>query len=414
MNRVLGSTLLLAGTAIGAGMLGLPLVLAKVGLIPATIILMITWCSVYYSALASATLALRSGQAVSIGTLAGLLGENKSRKVILERICQGGMLLMTYALMVAYLSGGASILQNLAGGESVITTGTALNGFALFLLFVLVLGTHCIASINRLLFYGLIGALSIIIVGIGGHLTGEGLPHFGDHLDQFSTWTLLLPILFASFGFQLTIPSVISYLNLDAKAIRKSIFWGSLIPVGVYGLWIFVTLSIIHQSDPAAYSQMTHEGHDVGTFIAEISRVTQWPGLHSLSWIVSILAIITSAIGVGLGIKSFWKEKITTSPVAAKLLGSPRFGALMMGLTVVGIPYCISLFLKDAFMQSLAFAGMILVTLALLIPLYLLYKSDYLESKPIYEIIGNQPLRIVMFLFGVIILLSEILNIFVL
>lgn len=414
MNRVLGSTLILAGTAIGAGMLGLPLVLAKVGLIPATIILLITWCTVYYSAIASATLSLRIGKAVSIGTLAGLLGDGKSRGKTLEKICQAGMLLMTYALMVAYLSGGASILQNLAGGDTIISLGVALNSFALFLLFVLVLGTHWIDSINRLLFFALIGALSIIIIGIGGHLTGEGLPHFGESAHQIGAWTLLLPVLFASFGFHLTIPSVISYLDLDAKAIRKSIFWGSLIPVGVYGLWIFVTLSIIHQSDPTAYSQMANNGNDVGAFIAEISRVTQWPGLHSLSWAVSILAIITSAIGVGLGIKSFWKEKIATSPKAAKVLGSPRFGSLMIGLTVVGIPYVISLFLKDAFMQSLAFAGMILVTLALLIPLYLLFKSDYLESKPIYGIIGNLALRIIMFLLGMVIFLSEIVNIFVL
>ncbi len=410
MNRVLGSALLLAGTAIGAGMLGLPLVLAKVGLIPASIILIITWCAVYYSALATATLALRCGKAVSIGTMAGLLGTSQTEKTVLERLCQGGMLLMTYALMVAYLSGGASVLQNLMGGESIIGHSTVLHGFALLLLLVLVLGTHWIVSINRLLFFGLIGALTIIIVGIGGRLVGNGLPHFAAKADSLGAWTLLLPVLFASFGFQLTIPSVVAYLNLDAKSVRKSIFWGSLIPVGVYGSWIFVTLSIIHQSDPVAYAQMANMGTDVGTFIAEISRVTQWPGLHSLSWIVSILAIITSSIGVGLGIKSFWQEKIATSATVRSMLGSPNFGGLITGLTVVGIPYLISLVLKDAFIQSLAFAGMILVTLAMLIPLYLLVKSDHLETTPIYGIIGNKPLRLVMFLFGAGVFVSEIIN----
>lgn len=414
MNRVLGSTLILAGTAIGAGMLGLPLALAKVGLIPATIILAITWCAVYYSALASTTLSLRTGKAVSIGTLAKQLGGTKTSKAVLERICQGGLLFFSYALMVAYLSGGSSILQNLLGGENVVSYSTALNGFALFLLFVIALGTHWIDSINRLLFFVMIGALAIIIVGIGGHLTSDTIPHFGEKADQLGAWTLLLPVLFASFGFQLTVPTVISYLNLDATAIRRSIFWGSLIPVGIYGLWIFVTLSIIHQSDPAAYIQLANNGQDVGAFIAEISRVTNWPGLHSLSWIVSILAIITSAIGVGLGIKSFWGEKIATSPTVKATLGSPRFGGLLTGLMVVGIPYLISLVLKDAFMKSLAFAGMNLVLLALLIPLYLVFKSDHLESKPVYGIMRNRTLRIVMFIFGLVIFLSEIVNIFVL
>lgn len=404
MNQITGSALILAGTAIGAGMIALPMTLSKIGLFAGLIALLLIWASVYYSALATTELSLRAHKASSIGVLA-----KRFSGPSLEWICQICMLLLTYALMVAYLGGGTSIIDSLLHhflGEQSPDQGNILLGFTVFLYITLVLKTKWIDSINRILFFGLILTLVIVISTIAIHLQPGNLPWVSEHMTDAPSWFILLPVVFTSFGFQLTIPTIIDYLGLSAENIKKSLLWGSLIPVIVYLIWTFVTLGIIYQSDPESYHQTLQQGGDVGHFVDVLSHVTQWQGLRFMSWIISILALVTSAIGVGLGIKSFWQEKLSHKfPEHASKI------PFLNGLLVVIVPYLISHALKDSFLQALAFAGMILVTLSILIPVYLLFKSDHLPNKSDYRLLQNIPLRIMVFLFGLFIFVSEIINI---
>ena len=51
MNKQITSIFLVAGTCIGAGMLALPLALAKIGIIYSIIIIILTWIFTYYCSL---------------------------------------------------------------------------------------------------------------------------------------------------------------------------------------------------------------------------------------------------------------------------------------------------------------------------------------------------------------------------
>lgn len=404
MNRITGSSLLLAGTAIGAGMIALPMTLSKVGLLPGLIALLLIWTNVYYSALTTADLNFRAGRASSINTLARHFRGKKT-----EWLCKICLFFFGLSLMVAYLSGGASIIETLliSAQENNITPyvpsfDAILAGFTLSLFVILISNTKLIDSINRILFFGLIASLAIVIIGIGIHLQLDNLPWVGEKVADPFAWFLLLPVVFTSFGFQLTIPSIVEYLGIAPQDMRKSLFWGSLIPLVVYCAWCLVTLGVIHQSSPLHYHELAQNGKEVGHFIDVISHATQWPGLRSMSWIISILALVTSAIGVGLGVKSFWMEKLGHLT---------RFRNPLIGLLVVILPYLITHLLKDIFLQALAFAGMILVTLSILLPVYFLFTSDRLSRKSSYTILDNIPLRIIVFLFGLTIFISEIINI---
>lgn len=424
MNRVTGATLLIAGTAIGAGMIALPMVVSKVGLLPGIILFVLMWAGVYYSSLTTVILNFRMGETASIAKIARHFSGSSA-----EWFCQLCFVMFSYALMVAYISGGASILQSLLepanwselkgdlGGEY-LSYDIVVAGFSVFLLMVLIPRTLHIDKINRLLFFGLIAALVIVIIGVGFHLDIHRLPIVSDKLGHFKeSWLLILPIVFTSFGFQLSIPSIIDYLGLNAEGIQKSLLWGSLIPAVVYVLWSFVTLGAIFQFDEALYVESTMNGTEVGHFIGALSHATQWPGLRYMSWVVTILAIVTSAIGVGLGLKHFWKEKISESELGRSLASTNTKKELIAGTGTVVIPYLISIVFKDAFMQALAFAGLNLLTLAVLVPLYLLVKSDKTEgSKGIesnfpYRLLENRGFRLLLFMFGLIILMSELINI---
>ena len=51
MNKIVGSTLIIAGTALGGGMLALPLASAGLGFYPAAFLIIANWALMTYTAL---------------------------------------------------------------------------------------------------------------------------------------------------------------------------------------------------------------------------------------------------------------------------------------------------------------------------------------------------------------------------
>ena len=116
-NKTVSGTLLIAGTTIGAGMLGIPLVTAKAGFIPAMGITFAVWLFMAATGLLylEATLWMHEGANV-LSMSRRFLGRS-------GRIAAGGtFLFLYYCLMVAYYAAGAPIFASLLGiGASVWT-----------------------------------------------------------------------------------------------------------------------------------------------------------------------------------------------------------------------------------------------------------------------------------------------------
>lgn len=69
MQKQITSTLLVAGMCIGGGTIAIPMVLAKLGIIPSAIITLLVWFLNYYPSLAGMELNLRSERGLSLGAL---------------------------------------------------------------------------------------------------------------------------------------------------------------------------------------------------------------------------------------------------------------------------------------------------------------------------------------------------------
>ncbi len=65
MQELIGSILLISGTCIGSGMIALPMVLAKLGIIPSIILMFI----MYYTSLINLELNLQAGKGLTLGML---------------------------------------------------------------------------------------------------------------------------------------------------------------------------------------------------------------------------------------------------------------------------------------------------------------------------------------------------------
>ena len=105
MNKQTGSILLVAGTCIGSGMIALPMVLAKLGLIPSLFLMLLTWLLMYYTSLINLELNLQAGKGMSLGSL----GAHFSGPIA-GFVGNVALKLLSYALLAVFLYGAASII----------------------------------------------------------------------------------------------------------------------------------------------------------------------------------------------------------------------------------------------------------------------------------------------------------------
>ena len=150
MNKTVGSTLLVAGTMIGAGMLAMPLTSAGIGLTATVFLLIGLWAVLTFTALLFVELYQTADSDAGIGTLAAQYF-GKTGRIISTAV----LIVFLYALIAAYVSGGGSLLMDLlpAMGDKDTMNKIAVLVFTIFFGSFIVIGTHSVDKINRVLFF---------------------------------------------------------------------------------------------------------------------------------------------------------------------------------------------------------------------------------------------------------------------
>ena len=149
MKKLILSICLVAGTSIGAGMIALPMALCKIGILPTIVLILGVWFFMYLSSLIGAEINLRAGPGLPLGKLGSLYSGP-----IASSIGTVSLILLIYALLCAYLYGGASILQSFFAshlGWSPELKGIVLI-YTLLLASVLAAPVGSVLEVNRVLF----------------------------------------------------------------------------------------------------------------------------------------------------------------------------------------------------------------------------------------------------------------------
>jgi len=400
MRKDIGSICLVAGTAIGAGILALPLVLAGFGLIMSILLMGGIWAIMYYTALVNLELNLRAGEGLVLGALG-----RKFSGPIAEFLGYTLLKLLSYALLSAYIYGGTAVIQKLLEHSFGINISffMVLPLYTAALIGILFMKMQRVDYLNRLLFLGLLLILGILMGGILSQINLKELPLLQNPGFQGKAWYIALPTIFTSFGFHVIFHTLTNYCQYDPKILKRAFFWGSLIPLVFYILWAGCVLGVIHHHSPLFYQKMVKGGVEVGELIQQLSHITRWPVIQILSWIGSILAIVTSAIGVGMGLVDGWRSYFNP-----KINGSKGY-YLSLSLTLLP-PFFVALLLPNVFVSALGFAGMVLVGIAILLPLYLLYKVGS-QGQVFYPLLRYKILQGIALLFGIGIIGCEVLNV---
>jgi tyrosine-specific transport protein len=404
MKKQIGSTCLVAGTAIGAGMIALPIVLAQLGLLFSICLMAVVWAVMYYTALLTIEVNLRNGKGAPLGILGRAVSGRWAE--VLGNTC---LKLLSYALLAAYVNGGASVINSIATqcfSKAWPFESTA-TWYAAGLSAILLSSVKAIDYCNRLLFIGLLGLIFALIAALLCQVQVVELPLLPSKEITFQAWIAALPIVFTAFGFHVVFHTIVNYCEMDAASLRRAAKLGSLIPLAVYAAWTIGVLGVIHAGNPSLYQEMVHGGVEVGRMVSELSSIMKWPTLGSLSLIVSLLAILTSVLGVGLGLADSLEH------YATEIFGySKNTGRVIGVLLTIVPPYIVAIVIPGAFIQALSFAGMILVAIAIFIPLYLLHATRPLIQTPFYDIVEKKWARITTAGIGLAIVVCEIVNIY--
>ena len=244
-NRLLGSTLLIAGTTIGAGMLALPLIAAAIGIHKALLLMLLVWSVSAGGGLLLAEAAQACPEDTSLHGMAGtILGRHG------QLVAGAASLFLYYALCAAYISGSAAQLQMISRqffGIQVSGTASAIAA-ALMTGLAVSSGTGRVDRLNRFLFPAMLIMLFAVLVVLGPSVD---LEHLELNTTSLSSGALLaaLPVLYTSFGFHGVVPTVDRYMGRCRVSVRRAIILGSLLPVLIYLVWQIVANGVLGRAN---------------------------------------------------------------------------------------------------------------------------------------------------------------------
>lgn len=293
-GKTIGGILLVAGTTIGAAMLGLPTATGLAGFAPTMSFFILYWLTLLASALLLLEVNLWFPGEANLVTMA-----KKTLGRFGEVISWSTYLFLLYALNTAYLSGSSKMLHTVCLEFFGFCLPFWVSPVPLVIIFGFFVyqGARSVDRINR----WMIGGLAISYFGLMALL----VPYveFEKLTYQAPAYLLIAsPVIATSFGFHIIIPTLCTYLEHNVKALRTVIFFGSLLPLLVYIAWEVVMLGIIPvYGDNGLSFGYRHDLDAIQLLPSAINTGV----ISYLAWTFSFFAILTSFLGVSLSLRDF-------------------------------------------------------------------------------------------------------------
>ena len=379
--------LIIAGTTIGAGMLALPIASAGLGFSTSIVVILATWLLMTYTALLMIEVHQHAEVDATLNTLAKqLLGRRG------QVLANFAMIFLFYALCAAYITGGGSQLQgNLNNWFSwQLAPQVGAIGFALLFGFIITLGTGTVDKVNRVLFSIKIVVLIAMFYMLTPHVK---MQHLLELPVEQGLILSALPVVFTSFGFHGSIPSVVKYVGKDVKVLRKVMITGAALPLCIYLVWQIVSQGMMSQNQ-----LLDSEG--LAGFIGAVSTLVNNPAISQAVTIFADLALATSFLGVSLGLFDFFSDTLKKS-------NSKQDRLLTASVTFLP-PLGFALFYPQGFIMALGYAAIALVVLAIFLPVAMVWKQRRCSSTPDgYQVIGGTPALAFVAVMGVLIISAQ-------
>lgn len=385
--RVLSGTFLIAGTMIGAGMLGIPLLTGVAGFLPGIVVTCVVWLFMYCTGLLFLEVTLWMPDGSNVLSISGRFFGKGGRFV------SGIMFIfLYYCLMIAYFAGGAPLLADALGISPLSWLSFSL--FGLIFAIVVAIGPKSIDRVNIIMSVAMIASWFTLIGGGGEKVEASRLAY-----TNWSAMVWAMPVLFSAFGFHNVIPSLCSYLKRDKRSLRFAIFWGSFLPLIVYLVWQWLIIGVIPQE---RITETLKQGIPV---TAAFQSVTGERYFSLIGRFFAFFAIVTSTLGVAFSMVDFLGDGMGIKR---------RIGWKRIALTVLTFvpPLILAAFNPGVFNTALGIAGGFgEAFLNGLLPVGLIWVGKYTwKLKADLKWLENKGVLAFLLLYGLFVVVLEILH----
>lgn len=361
-SKLIGSSLLIIGTSIGAGILGLPIAAAQLGFIGSVILLFLCWFIMTSGALLILEVNLSLSQNNNIISMAkatiGPIG---------QLIAWTTYLLLLYSLLCAYIAGGSDLFHNLLqqGGIHIPSWATS-TIFTLLFGSIVYAGIQSVDKVNRFLITIKMGAFLLVVFllfsFIKPHQLLEGDLH---HLTSLSA----ISVTMSAFGWSTLIPSLRTYFANDVRKLKMAILIGSTVPLICYIAWDAVIMGVIPLGGKQGLISVLESGNSAGTFVNILNNEVGNPSINLFTKLFTSICVLTSFLGVALCLTDFFADGLS---IQKKGLGKLGIHAITF-IPSLGI----AIFFPHAFITALSCAGIYSTILLILLPAWMSWKRRY-------------------------------------
>ncbi|MDC9590939.1 tryptophan permease [Xenorhabdus sp. XENO-10] len=394
---IFGGAMIIAGTAVGAGMFSIPIVSSGVWFTGSIILLVYTCVCMYFSGLMILEANMNYPAGSSFHTVTkDLLGKGWSTLNGLS------ITFVLYILTYAYISAGSSILsQNI---KNIIPLPQSISGlyFAFIVAFIVWLSTKAVDRLSTILIGGMV---ITFIMSVSGMFIEVKPAILFDQVNTNSSYLpyalIALPYLLASFGYHGNVPGLVKYYHKDSKAVVHSLLYGTLITLAIYILWQYVIQGNIPRE---AFKQVIADGGNIGNLLQQMDKTSDNTTITKFLNAFSYMALASSFLGVSLGLFDYLADFFK--------FDDSRKGRFKTALITFIPPTVLALVFPNGFLYAIGFAGLAATIWAVIVPALMARASRKRYPTSSYQAPGGNFLIIFVILFGLINALAHILSLF--
>ncbi|UJF19133.1 aromatic amino acid transporter [Vibrio sp. SS-MA-C1-2] len=300
-------------------------------------------------------------------------------------------------LLYAYITSSGLILAELLGVDRRLAS---ILFVALFSLFV----WHSTRAVDRIAVLLIIFMVLSFIFGISGLMLEVNLTTLFDSAgveQSYAPYVIaMLPVALTSFGYHHSVSSMRAYYQDEHKA-SLAILWGTVIALSHYSLWLFSIFGNLPRVD---FIPVIAEGGNVDALLKALSEVIDSKSVEAAIDAFSMAAILSSFIGVGLGLFDFLADYF-------KFDNNKQGRGKSWGVTFIP-PLVMSLLFPFGFVVAIGYAGAVATIWTCIIPALLLIKSRQQQfPNKGFKVWGGNGLIYLVLSFGVVTAVIHILTI---
>lgn len=373
-SKLFGGILMIAGTCIGGGMLGLPIATAQGGLTASLLLFVGCWVLMAFTALLTLEVNLCFPKNSNVISMArATLGKPA------EFLCWTVYLFFLYALVAAYIAGGQDILRGLL--QSLHLELPVWLAGALFVgVFgsVVALGTKHVDMFNRILMIIKFGSLFTLMVLIASHVQPENF------ITGEAKYLLpALTVVVTSFGFSIIVPSLRVYFHDDVRHLRIAILAGSFLPLLCYLAWVAAIFGAIPFAGDLGLERLMASDQPVTGLVQSISHYMPAAIVILLTKVFTSICVLTAFVCVSLSLSDYLADGMRVD--------KDGFGTVGVMLATFIPPLFIAVFYPRAFIMFLSVAGLCCVVLQALMPAMMAWNVRYTQQKQMmYQVAGGK------------------------